>query len=486
MAEGSCKRTAGIGRSEEAVSQESEEQLMARQLYAEEIEIAVLGCMLLNPGEVMEEIVHQEIEEADFFVPQHKIVFRAMMELHQEEEGIDGTILHRWFVDNKYDKELDILAFIGTIYGASVITAHLGTYLRKLKDKRLLREMDRTVTDIKRDMLNMPDTSTSVLERAESAFTQIWDRVTARSESEFGMEIQEASLSIFDHADRGGGMRGLPTGFKKMDELTQGWKPGELIVIGARPGRGKSALMLKNIIAIAGSFNERTGNYDLPGQPVHVETLEMTRGEMYERMYSIMSGVSLNDIMLGNLGESARAKILAARDTMSTWPLSIEDEPHMDIDLLMARAKRMKRTKGIAALFVDYLQLLQSRKYSRDRVNEVAYVTRMLKLIAMENGIPVIALAQLNRKDADKEEVEPHISHLKESGEIEQSANKVILLHQHSASSEAHRKRAPKPGVVCCTAIAAKQRNGKMGRVDLDFHAYKVTFEDADEWGMGK
>jgi replicative DNA helicase len=118
-------------------------------------------------------------------------------------------------------------------------------------------------------------------------------------------------------------------------------------------------------------------------------------------------------------------------------------------------------------------------------VNEVAYVARRLKHIAMENGIPVIALAQLNRKDADKEDVEPHISHLKESGEIEQSANKVILLHQHAATSEAHRKRAPKSGVVCCTAIAAKQRNGKMGRVDLDFHAYRVTFESADEWGTG-
>lgn len=460
---------------------------MARQLYSPEAEQAVLGSMLSQPDEVIEEVMAAEVDKDFFFVPSNQIVFKAIMGTYGDGEPVEVMIIHQWLADKGYADEVGSPGILAELLTSFANHLNVGSYIRILREKKTLRDLAEEAKARIKDILAMPDSVASVLDRAEKGLGDILERASVRVESDFGMEIQEASLSIFDHADKGGGMQGLPTGFKKMDELTLGWMPGELIVLGARPGKGKSALMLKNIIAVAGGqFNPDNGNYELPGAPVDVITLEMTRDEMYQRLFSIMSGVSLNDIMLGNLGEAARAKISAARDTMSTWPLSIEDEPHMDIDLLRARAKRMKRTKGIVALFVDYLQLLQSRKYARDRVNEVAYVTRMLKRIAMENGIPVIALAQLNRKDADKEEVEPHISHLKESGEIEQSANKVILLHQHSASSEAHRKRAPKPGVVCCTAIAAKQRNGKMGRVDLDFHAYRVTFESADEWGTGK
>lgn len=468
------------------MSQESEEQLMARQLYSAEAEKAVLGSMLAQPDEVIEEIIAAEAEKDFFFVPSHQIVFRAIMSTYESGEPIEVMIIHQWLADKDYADDVGSPGILAELLTGFANHLSVGSYIRILREKKTLRDLAEEAKARIKDILEMPDSVASVLDRAEKGLGDILERSVIRVESDFGMEIQESSLAIFDHADRGGGMQGLPTGFKKMDELTQGWKPGELIVIGARPGKGKSALMLKNVMAIVGQFNEQTGSYDLPGQPVDVTTLEMTREEMYERMFSIMSGVSLNDIMLGNLGDAARAKISAARDIMSNWPLHLSDEPHMDVDLLRSRAKRMKRTKGVVALFVDYLQLLQSRKFSRDRVNEVAYVARRLKHIAMENGIPVIALAQLNRKDADKEDVEPHISHLKESGEIEQSANKVILLHQHAATSEAHRKRAPKSGVVCCTAIAAKQRNGKMGRVDLDFHAYRVTFESADEWGTGK
>ena len=459
---------------------------MARQLYSVQAEQAVLGSMLSQPDEVIEEIIEGEIEKDFFFVPSNQIVFGAVMATYAAGKPVEAMIIHQWLADKGYAEEVGspgILAELLTGFGSH---HNVGSYIRILREKKTLRDLAEEAKARIKDILEMPDSVASVLDRAEKGLGDILERATIREESDFGMEIQESSLAIFDHADQGGGMQGLPTGFKKLDELTLGWRPGELIVIGARPGKGKSALMLSHVMAIVGRFNDQTGNHDLPGQPVDVITLEMTRGEMYERLYSIMSGVSLNDIMLGNLGEASRAKIAAARDIMSNWPLHLQDEPNLDVDLLRSRTKRMKRTKGIVALFVDYLQLLQSRKYSRDRVNEVAYVTRTLKKIAMENEIPVIALAQLNRKDADKEEVEPHISHLKESGEIEQSANKVILLHQHSVNSEAHRKRAPKSGVVCCTAIAAKQRNGKMGRVDLDFHAYRVTFSEADEWGTGK
>lgn len=465
------------------MSQESEEQILARQLYAEETEQAVLACMLLYPSEVLEEIVHQEIMEKDFFVPRHKLVFRALIQLHEEGMGIDGTILNRWFVDNKYDKEMDVISFIGTLYGVAALSQNLGSYLFTLAQKRLLREMDNALRLAKQDMLDMPDSATSVLERTESAFTQIWDRVQTKAESDFSVEIQEAGLSMIEHAGKGGGMKGLPTGFKKLDELTKGWESGQLIVLAALTGLGKSAIALSFLRRIVGGqFNAETGNHDLPGRPAKMFSMEMKRPELFPRFYAMETGISLDDLSMGNLGETAQNKVTRAQERMASWPLFIDDTSGMDIDLMRTRLRRAVKKHGVVLAVVDYLQRARSRKYANNKYAEVSYISWALKEMALENGIPIIALAQFNRAAAGKDDEEPNISQLRDSGSIEQDADKVLLLHRHKPGAT---KRVAKAGLSHYTLIAAKQRNGRQGKVDLDFYGYRMSFEDADEWGTG-
>jgi replicative DNA helicase len=465
---------------------ETEDELMVKALYSAEAEKAVLGCMLAQPGEVIEEAINVPIEEGDFFVPAHQIIFRCLVEMYEEGESIDVMTLNQWLTDRleggrTLAERAGAPGILAEILVGFATHLNVASYFRIVKEKAILRALERVARELKADVIGMPDSVGEVLGRAESALTGVIDSVRYHSDADFGMEIEEAALSILEHADSGGGLRGLPTGFKKMDELTMGWIAGELIVVAARPGKGKTGLMLAFIkTLVENQFNVETASYDIPGRPVQMFSMEMRRTELYMRLYAMKAGVGLTNILTGSIGESERGRIKSAQSAMSRWPIFIDDTPRMDIALLRARARRAVRKNKVTAIFVDYLQLMKSRKYPRDPQNELADISGQLKAIAMENEVPVIALAQLSRKadEGDKED-EPQMSHIKGSGAIEQDADKIILLHQ---DTNADRRSKQSDNVKHYKAILAKHRNGKQGSVEMDFQAWKVYFTEADMW----
>lgn len=460
----------------EGKGNETREQKEVRMLYSEDAEKAVLGCMMANHDEVIEEVIEMPLREEDFFVPAHKIVFSALIEMHTEGEAIDVMTLHQKLTDTHVAERAGspgILADLMTGYASHL---NVQTYMMIVKKKSLLRSLERAATSLKKDIQENADTPIEVLFRAENSITEIIDTAEIHHEANFGMEIEEVALSIFEHAEAGGGLRGLRTGFKKMDELTMGWIAGDLIIVAARPGKGKTGLALAFIkTLVEDQFNIESGHYDIPGVPIQIFSAEMRRYELYMRLYSMKAGVGLTDILTGDLSEGAKGKIVTAQNEMTRWPIFIDDTSNMDVDLLRARSKRAVRKHKVRAIFVDYLQLLKSRKYPKDRQNEVAYVSRTLKQIAMENDVPMIALAQLNRKDADDEDKEPHIANIRDSGAIEQDADKIILLHE---DKNADRLIKASDNLKHYRAILAKHRNGKQGRVELDFEAWKVLFTE--------
>lgn len=456
----------------------------AAMVYSDDAEKAIIGCMISQPREVIEEAIDLPLRQDDFFVAANQIMYGLLCKMWEDGEAIEMMVIHQRLEDWKEggSSMADRLGSPGILAEYSVsFASHLnvGSYFRIVKDKSFLRKMKAATEGIQKDISEMPDSVASVVERAESAISAVIDENIIHTEANFGMEIQEAALSIFEHADAGGGLRGLRTGFKKMDELTMGWIKGDLIIVAARPGKGKTGLMLAFIkTLVEDQFNIENGHYDIDGEAVQIFSAEMRRHELYMRLYSMKAGVGLQNILTGALSELARGKITTAQNEMARWPIKIDDTSNMDVDLLRARARRAVRKHGVKAIFVDYLQLLKSRKYPKDRQNEVAYVSRTLKHIAMENDVPVIALAQLNRKDAGDDDIEPHIANIRDSGAIEQDADKIILLHE---DKNADRVIKANDNLKHYRAILAKHRNGKQGRVELDFEAWKVLFTEYEK-----
>lgn len=457
-------------------------KLEADRLYSNEAEVAIIGCMIAQPAEVIEEVIDLPLRKEDFFIPANQIVFQLIKDMWEEGEPVEMMMIHQKLTD-WIDGKTTMAERIGSPgILAEYLTGfathlNVGSYMRVVKDKAILRSMREATKAIQKDIEEMPDSVASVIDRAESAISAVIDANEIHVEANFGMEIQEAALSIFEHAEAGGGLRGLRTGFKGLDELTMGWIKGDLIVVAARPGKGKTAIALGFIkTLVEDQFNVENGHYDTPGIPLALFSAEMRRHELYMRLYAMKAEVGLTDILTGQISETAKEKITRAQDEMCRWLIFIDDTSNMDVDLLRARARRYVRRHQAQAIFVDYLQLLKSRKYPKDRQNEVAYVSRTLKTIAMENNIPVIALAQLNRKDADDDEKEPHIANIRDSGAIEQDADKIILLHEDKNADRVGEKASG--NLKHYRLILAKHRNGKQGRVEMNFEAWRVQFKE--------
>lgn len=449
-------------------------------LYSEDAEASVLGCMIMYPDEVIEEVINLDITRRDFFIPANQIVFGVIIDLYEEGMKIDSTTLHQRLEDRGNAKEIGSPGCLATYLVSYSSPLAIGSYFAILKKKTMLRMLEGATSFIRNDIIQNPERALDVLDRAEAKITEVCDSVNVHAEVNFGMEIEEAALSIFEHADTGGGLRGLPTGFKNLDALTNGWIDGDLIIIAARPGKGKTGLMMSHIrTLVEDQFNVETGSHDLPGFPIQMFSLEMRRKELYQRMYAAKARVGLDHIIDGNLQEDDRKRIAWAQQEMCKWPIYIDDTPGMDIALVRSRTRRAKRKYGIRAMFIDYLQLCKSRRYPGNRQNEVADISGQLKQIARENEIPVICLAQLNRKDTEDEDAKPRMVNIRDSGAIEQDADKVILLHAYAPGAT---KRPTNPGVVHYDAILDKHRNGKRGTVEMDFLSYRVEFTEARTW----
>lgn len=462
------------------MSKESDDKLQTKALYSQEAEEAVLGCMLSQPDEVILEMVSFPLTEDDFFVPANKVIYRTLVKMHEEGDKIDVMLVHQQLDVDKVAQEVNSPGILAQLLVAFATHLNVRSYALIVRKKAVLRTLLNACSAIVQDATARPDAIAEVLDNAENTiFDTAQQQIVGSDESSFGIEIEEAMLGIMEHADAGGGLRGLPTGFKKLNDLTTGWNPGELIVVAARPGKGKTGLALAFIKTILeNKFNVENGTHDIPGDAVQMFSLEMTRQDLYMRFYAMMAGVNLMDIMTGDLTENDRGKIAGAKEKMAYWKFFIDDTPRLDIDLIRSRTRRAKRKHNIAAMVLDYVQLAKSRKYPRDRQNEVAYISGTCKEIARENGIPVIILAQLNRNDATDEEKEPHIANIRDSGAIEQDADKIILLHE---LKNADRLKRATDSVKHYQAILAKHRNGRQGKVDMDFQAWRVFFTEVDK-----
>jgi replicative DNA helicase len=261
-----------------------------------------------------------------------------------------------------------------------------------------------------------------------------------------------------------GKLTGVPTGFSDLDSLTNGFQPGQLIVVGARPAMGKSTLALD--FARAASVK-----HDLTAA---FFSLEMGRAEITQRLYSAESRVALHHLRSGSVTEQDLDRLARRTQAIEAAPLVIDDSAELTCLEIRSRARRMKQSHGLDLLIVDYLQLMKTGSVRRaeSRQQEVSDMSRDLKLLAKELEIPVIALSQLNRGPEQRTEKRPQVSDLRESGSIEQDADMVILLHRE----DAYEKESPRAGEA--DLIVGKHRNGPTATVTVAFQGHYSRFVD--------
>ncbi|MDD4933446.1 MAG: replicative DNA helicase [Methylacidiphilaceae bacterium] len=442
-------------------------------LYSAEAERAVLGSLLLHPDLVLNQ-AFESLSSEDFFVPAHRILFDLFRTMDARHQAIDVLTVHQSLVDSNLAAEVGSPAILAELTASFSSHLNIGTYLQLVKDKSLLRHLHRACSSIVQRIIDEPQSTSAVLDHAEREIFRVTNLSLTRSTVPVSVELRRALDLIDSFHQRKGKLFGIPTGFYELDGLTTGWQKGDMIVLAARPGVGKTALGLSLARqAIRQRYDVEKDAWVQPGHPVGFFSLEMTNAQIMLRLLASVASESLHKIRRGELDDSALEKLRRISADAQEWPLYLDDSSGLTIHQLRAKARRMKDQYKIELLIVDYLQLLRSDspQARENRQVEIAEISRGLKGLAKELDIPVIVLAQLNRR-VEEGKAEPALHHLRESGAIEQDADVVLLLHRLDSEEESP------PTEIPYFLHVAKQRNGPTDKIAIRFNALYTRFED--------
>jgi replicative DNA helicase len=423
-------------------------------------EQSALGGMLLSKDAVAD--VVEVVRGPDFYVPKHEIIFDALLALYSQGEPTDVIAVTDELIKQGELSRAGGADYLHTLTSLVPTAANAGFYASIVAERALLRRLVEAGTRI----VQMGYAGEGeVLDLVNNAQAEIYG-VTGSTESEDYVPLSDAVGAAFDEIEAASGtdgqMAGVPTGFIEMDDLTNGFHPGQLILVAARPALGKSTLAL-DFARAAAIHND---------QPTIVFSLEMGRSEIAMRLLSAEASVPLQSMRKGNVDQRDWTKLASTRGKINDAPLYIDDSPNMTLVEIRAKCRRLKQRVGLKMVVIDYLQLMTSGKRVESRQQEVSEFSRALKLLAKELKVPVIALSQLNRGPEQRADKMPAISDLRESGSLEQDADMVILLHRESA----YEKDNPRAGEA--DLIVAKHRNGPTRTVTVAFHGHYSRFAD--------
>ncbi|HEY8966322.1 MAG TPA: replicative DNA helicase [Candidatus Methylacidiphilales bacterium] len=447
---------------------------LASPLYSAEAERAVLGAMLTHPDTVIYQVMEKLVTQ-DFFVPAHQAVFDAMKEMNLRQHNIDMTTVHLHLVDRKLDEMVGSPGSLAEMVTSLVSHLNVGTYIQTVKEKSLLRHLQQACITIVQDIADQPHAVEGILDRAETEVFKVTDMGLTQSTVPAREELAKALEMIERFRARQGKLNGIPTGFSQLNQMTTGWQPGDMVVLAARPGVGKTALALTFAKhAMAERYDEKRDAWVKPGYAVGMFSLEMTNAQLMLRLMASAAGEDLKRIRTGELDDFSMTKLRHISEDMKTWPLYLDDSSHLTINQLRGKARRMKQRYDIDLLIIDYLQLLhsESAQAKDNRQNEVSEISRGIKALAKDLSIPIIVLAQLNRR-AEEAKAEPALHNLRESGAIEQDADMVLMLHRKEQEED-----APPSATREYSLIIAKQRSGPTGKLDIRFNPGFTRFED--------
>jgi replicative DNA helicase len=433
----------------------SAERMLPNDMLAEQ---SALGGMLLSQEACAE--VFESVKGSDFYAPKHELIFEAVATLFGKGEPIDVITVTDELMKQGNLVKAGSADYLHTLTSIVPTAANAAFYAKIVQEKATLRRLVEVGTKIAQlGYANEGDVEDLVNEAQERVY-QVGGASVTEDYVGLSTSIEAAINEIESAQKRGGDMVGVPTGFIELDDLTHGFHPGQLIIVAARPAVGKSTIALDFARHAAVKANK----------PTIFFSLEMGRAEIAMRLLSAESNIYLQNMRKGTIGDNEWARLAQVRGQINDAPLYIDDSPNLTLVEIRAKCRRLAQRVGLKMVVIDYIQLMTSGKKVESRQQEVSEFSRALKLLAKELQVPVIALSQLNRQAEQTKDKKPEISHLRESGSLEQDADVVILLHREGIGERDH----PRAGEA--DIILAKQRSGPTGTVTVAFQGQYSRF----------
>lgn len=423
--------------------------------YSIEAEESLLGNILLYP-ESMRETVEAGIVSDDFFVEKHRIIYSIMSNMYENKEKVDLVSLSTKLKDFNYFEKVGSFEYMTQLADATVAKVNTKEYIKIIKNKSLSRQIIKAGEEIAEKGY---DTATSVDEVLDKALQKITDITHSRTSNEFisgEVLFDQAIAKIEKIQEAGTTITGVRTLYSALDKMTAGLQKGDLIILAARPSMGKTALAL-NIALNTASVSQGA---------VAIFSLEMPAEQLAMRMFSAKSKVDSQKIRTGDLNEADWNRLNETSQELKRQKFFVDDTPGIKVADMYAKCRKLKNDHGLCLVIVDYIQLIQASSRSESRQQEVSEISRKLKAMARELGVPVIALSQLSRSVESRTDKKPMLSDLRESGALEQDADIVMFIYREEYYNREEKPQEEREDVEL---IIAKHRNGPTGTIKLAF-----------------
>ena len=427
-----------------------EEAVLKRVLpHSIEAEQSVVGSMIMDKEAII--VASEIITGEDFYNKQYGIVFETMVELNDEGKPVDLVTLQNRLKEKDVPPEVSSLEFVRDLITAVPTSANIKYYANIVAEKATLRKLIKLNDEISNTCYAGKESLEFILEDTEK---KIFNVVQKRNVGEF-VPIRQIVMNAMDKieiaAKNKGSVTGIPTGFIDLDYRTAGMQPSDLVLIAARPSMGKTAFVLNIAQHVAFKQNKT----------VAIFSLEMSKEQLVNRMFSLESNVDAQHLRTGQLSDQEWEKLIESAGVIGRSNLIIDDTPGISISELRSKCRKYKMEHNLSMIIIDYLQLMSGSGRSESRQNEISEISRSLKAVARELSVPVLALSQLSRAVEQRPDHRPMLSDLRESGAIEQDADVVMFIYR----DDYYHKDSEKKGVA--EIIVAKQTNGPIGTVDL-------------------
>ena len=423
-------------------------------------EQSVIGSMLISKDAIGE--VAEVIAGSDFYRPAHETIFDAIIELFGRSEPADPVTVSAELHRRGELQRVGGAPYLHTLSASVPIAANASYYATIVREKSILRRLVDAGTKIAQLGYAGEGDIDDTVDLAQQEVYAIGEKRTQEDYANLNDLMQSTWDEIEAISSQDGTASGVPTGFYDLDELTNGFQAGQMVIVAARPAVGKSTLAL-DFCRSASVHNNLTSV---------IFSLEMSKSEIMMRLLSAEAKVPLGHMRKGDMSDDDWNKLGTKMGKLSSAPMFIDDSPNMTMMEIRAKARRLKQRHDLKLIVIDYLQLMSSGKKVESRQVEVSEFSRQIKLLAKELEIPIVALSQLNRGPEQRADKRPMMSDLRESGSIEQDADIVMLLHRE----DVYEKESPRAGEA--DIIVAKHRNGPTRDVVVSFQGHYSRFVD--------
>ncbi len=427
-----------------------------------EAERAVLGALLIDPDAIFK--VNTFVRPNDFYAERHQWIYDAVLSLHERREAVDFVTLCDELERNERLVELGGAAYLSALIDSTPTALNIEHYAHIVERTSTLRRLIGAAGEIAALAYEDTDEVSEVVDRAE----QILFGVSQRRAAGDVQIIRDVVSEYYDRVDylyqHKGETIGVPTGFRNLDKILGGWQKSDLIIVAARPGMGKTSLMLSAAQIAARKYNQR----------VAIFSLEMSAEQLVQRLISAETGIDSQRLRIGNLREDEWPTFIQATGALSETMIFIDDTPSISAMEVRTKARRLYAEYGLDLLIIDYLQLMQSDRRSENRVQEISFLSRALKGLARELNIPVLVASQLSRAVEQRNDKHPMLSDLRESGSIEQDADIVMFIYR----DDYYTIESEHPNIA--EIMISKHRNGPTGMVPLYFKKELAQFLEVE------